>query len=130
VYRWIEHTGELELEIEASNESSVFEDAAAALRELMNGEKAGAKEAREIEVVAADRPTLLAEWLSELLFFAETEDFVPLRLAHIDLRSNKLRARVDGYLGRPSHLVKAVTYHRLEFEPANGGWRARVVLDV
>jgi SHS2 domain-containing protein len=130
VYRWIEHTGELELVIEASDEPSVFEDATAALRELMNGDTADVEAARQIELEAVDRPTLLAEWLSELLFYAETEDFVPLRLAQIDLRSNNLRARVDGYLGRPPHLVKGVTYHRLEFEPANGGWHARAVLDV
>jgi len=37
---------------------------------------------------------------------------------------------VVGHRGTPPHLIKAVTLHRLVFEPDDGGWRARVVLDV
>jgi SHS2 domain-containing protein len=36
---------------------------------------------------------------------------------------------VQGWEGAPPHLVRAATFHRLSFEPAGAGWRARVVLD-
>ena len=41
-----------------------------------------------------------------------------------------VRAEVAGGLGAPPPLVKAVTYHRLEFSAHGAGYRARVVLDV
>jgi SHS2 domain-containing protein len=128
-YRWVEHTAELELEIEAAAEEEVFADALAALEELL-GPASGPEARREIAVGGADRPVLLAAWLEELVFLAEMERFVPERLESIELDAGGLRAAVAGRLGAPPHLVKAVTYHRLELRLDNGGWRARVVLDV
>jgi SHS2 domain-containing protein len=131
VYRWAEHTGELELEIEAPDEQGVYADAVAALAELL-GDDGGDAEAttRRVAVEAADRPRLLAELLAELAFLAEVDGFVAERLEHVDAAEDRLAAVVRGRPGSPPHLVKAVTYHRLAFEPAAGGFRATVVLDV
>jgi SHS2 domain-containing protein len=157
MYRWVDHTGELELEIEAPDERAVFEEAVAAVRELTGGESgedgdangdidSGADAAaddsaksegnaapggpREIEVTAPDRAALLVGWLEELFFLAETQAFVPLRVTRLELAAERLEATVEGRIGHPRHLVKAVTYHGLTLEPSDGGWRARVVLDV
>jgi SHS2 domain-containing protein len=130
VYHWVEHTAELELALEGSGEAEIFADALAALRELLVDAKDGPLERREIALSSSQRATLLADWLSELVFLAETEDFVPERVIVLDLTPNGLRATVEGYRGEPPHLVKAVTYHKLEFEAAEQGVRARVVLDV
>lgn len=130
MYRWAEHTGELALEIEAGSEEEVFAEAVAALAELLDDAAGGAATQAAIEVRAADRPALLAEWLSELVFRAETDGLVPLRVAALELGPETLRGTVEGRLGSPPPLVKAVTYHRLTFAAAEGGWRASVVLDV
>ena len=128
MYRWVEHTAELELAIEAGSESEVFADALAGYAELV-GPADGPHASHEVEAEAPDRAALLAAWLEELVFLAETEAFVPER-AEIALRPGGLHARVSGRRGDPPHIVKAVTYHDLEFSPAGTGWRARVVLDV
>ena len=130
MYRWGEHTGELELSIEAESEAQVFADGLAALAEVVGEDVRGAPERHDVALVARDRPTLLADWLGELVFLAETRDFVPERVAALKLDGDGLRATVEGRRGRPRHLVKAVTYHRIEFAQADGRWRARVVLDV
>jgi SHS2 domain-containing protein len=130
MYRWVDHTGELELEIEAPDERAVFADAVAALRELMEDDSRETGETRELDIAAADRATLLAECLGELIFYAETEDFVPIELGRFELGATRLSTTVHGHRGRPPHLVKAVTYHRLAFDRSAGGWRATVVLDV
>jgi SHS2 domain-containing protein len=78
----------------------------------------------------ADRAVLLAAWLEELIFLAETEGFVPAAIEDIALEPERVRARVRGRRGAPPHLVKAVTYHRLSFGRVDGGWRAVAVLDV
>jgi SHS2 domain-containing protein len=133
VFRWVDHTGELELELRGTSEEEVFAEGLAAIAELLGGEgaQAGERAVREVDVHASDRGRLLAEWLGELAFLAETEGFVPLRAEALAVDGDGgLRARVAGHLGAPPHLVKAVTYHRLGFARHDEGWVARVVLDV
>jgi SHS2 domain-containing protein len=140
VYRWADHTGELELEIEAASEAAVFEDALAAVGELLgeaatdeSGADARDGEAEVVHAVrvrAPDRAALLAEWIAELVFLGETEDLVPMAIRSLELDGRELQATVAGRAGQPPHLVKAVTYHDLRFEPEGDGWSARVVLDV
>jgi SHS2 domain-containing protein len=130
VFRWLEHTAELGLEIEARSREAVFEEALAAFAELVGGGD-GPLTTREVEVEADEPGLLLVEWLSELLYLADAERFVPEGVASLELDGNRLRATVEGRLGEPGQLLKAVTLHRLEFrENATVGWRAHVVLDV
>jgi SHS2 domain-containing protein len=83
-----------------------------------------------VAVSAPDRPALLAAWLEELVFLAESEGFVATSIEQLDLFDDRLRAVVRGSPSDPPPLVKAVTYHRLTFEPAGPGYVASVVLDV
>jgi SHS2 domain-containing protein len=130
MYSWVEHTAEIELRIEAPTEEALLADALAAFEELVGGEEEGQPARHQIVVAAPDPATRLVEWLEELVFLAETEDFVPERAATIELRDGELHAEVEGRRGRPSHLVKAVTYHGLDVARREDGWHARVVLDV
>lgn len=130
MFRWVEHTAELELEIEAPSQEAVFGEALAAFAELV-GHGSGPRTTRELEVEADEPALLLAEWLSELVYLADAEQFVSERIAAVELGEDRLRATIEGHIGEPRPLVKAVTLHRLEFQPDDTvGWRARVVLDV
>jgi SHS2 domain-containing protein len=136
VYRWIEHTGELELAIDAPAERTVFADAFAAFVDLVGDDDGPdptghGRERREVELHGTERDVLLADWLDELVYLADAQQFVPESLIGLRLESGRLRATVDGHRGEPRGLVKAVTLHRLAFGPdGSGGWHARVVLDV
>jgi SHS2 domain-containing protein len=130
VYRWIEHTAEVELHVEAETREQVFAEALEAFVELVSRENEGERAEHEVAVEAQDDATLLAEWLGELVFLAETEDFVPEQLTRFELSDGRLTALVSGRRGRPAHLVKAVTYHGLELGSSKGVWKAKVVLDV
>src|SRR5919206_5108323 len=102
MYRWIDHTSELELHVEADTERGVLEDATSALAELLRGDGAavaGEPVVREVTVAADDRAQLLATWLEELVFLAETEAVVPARVRFETLDERGLRARVDGRRG-------------------------------
>ena len=55
MYRWVEHTAELQLEIDAPEEEAVFADALAALAELLEDGGGGAPELRTLELDAANR---------------------------------------------------------------------------
>jgi SHS2 domain-containing protein len=129
-YRWLEHTAELGLEIEAASPAGVFTEAAAALGELVrDDERAGPREARTITLAGITYADLLAAWLEELVFFVETEAFIP-ESAEIAVEPPDVDGTVTGRRGAPRHLVKGVTYHELSFAREGDVWRAHVVLDV
>lgn len=134
-YRFVEHGGEVELAIEATSEPGVFEAALAAFAELVSPADAGAPAEREIELhrielSAGDRGLLLVDWLGELVFLVETEEFLPERLVAFELVGDRLRASVAGRRGHPRQLVKGITLNSLEFGQKGGAWHGRLVLDV
>jgi SHS2 domain-containing protein len=132
VFRWVDHTAELEVEIEAATAEAVFAEALAALAELLapGDERAPADVRRRVWAEADDRPALLAAWMEELLFLAEDEGFEPVAVDALKLSARSVEATVIGRLGHPPPLVKAITYHGLSFAPDDDGYRATVVLDV
>jgi SHS2 domain-containing protein len=142
VYRWVDHTAELELAIEATGPGDALEQALTALAELLEPDMdapprqgaaaspAGELQRRAIDVAARDGAGLFAAWLEELVFLAESEGFVAQALVACTLGDQRLETVVDGRLGSPRPVVKAVTYHRLAFESRGDGYVANVVLDV
>lgn len=134
MHTWVDHTSEVELEIHAADERGVFEDALAALAELLGfgepSESARPTERRTLNLAAGDRSSLLAAWLEELVFIAERDGFVATGIERLELTAASLDATVTGFLNAPPPLVKAVTYHRLAFNSTEGGYFATVVLDV
>jgi SHS2 domain-containing protein len=129
-YRWIDHTAEVELRIDAETDEAVFADALRAYAELVDRGASGDPARHDVSVSATDPAALLAAWVEELVFLAETEEFVPERVTAFSLREGELQAVVEGRRGTPAPLVKAVTYHNLEYERGPRGIRARLVLDV
>jgi SHS2 domain-containing protein len=131
-HTWIEHTAELQLELRAGSQAGVFQQAVHALRELLEDDEPepGGPAERSIEVEASDRAALLAEWLAELVFLAETEGLVPDSVHELVVGEDSVTGVVRGRLGEPRHLIKAVTYHDLELRRDRDGWRGNVVLDV
>lgn len=129
-HRFLEHTGEVELALEAPSEAALFAEALAALHELIGGSETGEPEQRELELVASDRALLLADWLGELVYLAEMEQLVAERVVTLTLDGLRLAATVEGRRGKPPHLVKAVTLSGLDVRQEGATWYGHVVLDV
>lgn len=132
-HRWVDHTAELELELHAPTRERVFGEALTALAELLADElpsHPGEPRSIQVTISGRDRALLLADWLDELVFRAETENLIPQSIEHLELDEDGLRATVRAFGGSPRPLVKGITHHRLEFAPSSGGFHARLVLDV
>ena len=128
------HTSEIQLRLQAGSLPDLLAEAGRALARLQlrgtEGE-GGNGSWREIEVTASDPAALLAEWLNELVYLAETERWVAteFRFAAADERSLRVRAR-GVPVASPRGLVKAATLHGLRVEPVPGGYEGEVILDV
>ena len=132
MYRWVEHTAEIELLIEEEDEASVFATATRAIGELLGAdEDSHAAAEAHLSETAKDRPAPLAAWIEELVYLAEVDGLIPLRATRIDASEHAVEAEVDFARGDPPHLIKAVTYHRLTFHRHwDQTWHATVILDV
>lgn len=130
MYRWLEHTSEIELLIEDETPEAVFVEAMVALGDILGDSRGGEPVTHEVRIRAPDRAALLAAWMEELVYLAEADGFIPHRIERLELDAATLGALVGGERSVPQSLIKAVTYHRLEMEPVDGGWRGRVILDV
>jgi SHS2 domain-containing protein len=126
----MEHTSEIELLIEDATPEGVFTEALVALGDVLSEARKGEPVTHAVRISAPDLPALLAAWMEELVFLAETDGFIPERVVEIELEDTGIVAVVGGERSVPQSLIKAVTYHRLEMGRTDAGWRARVVLDV
>jgi len=129
----IDHTSEVQLRLRADSLGGLLAEAGRALAGLQfRGAEAGTTTGpRRLHVSAADRESLLVDWLNELIFLAETERWVATEFEIERADAESVVARVSGVeLGRISGLVKAATMHGLRVAEVDGCWEGEVVLDV
>lgn len=132
-HRFVDHTGEVSLQVRAESLAGLLAEACRALGLLLLGARtAQASSApRTIEIHSRDREALLVDWLNEILFLAETELCVPLDVEVLDVGDTRVRASVRGVpVSEAPSLVKAATLHGLSIQGDGEGLRAEVVLDV
>jgi SHS2 domain-containing protein len=128
-----DHASEIQLQLRAGSLAELLAEAGRALAAIQLGGTAEPATGpwRRIEVSSPDRASLLADWLNELVFLAETERWVATDFG-IELADDRsVRARVRGIeVERVSGLVKAATLHGLRLEDVPGGMEGEVILDV
>ncbi len=129
MHEWREHTAELELFVRAATPEEVFGEAAHAFGRLVERTAEGEAAHRRIAVEGRDFASLLLGFLDELIYLADTDSFIPDQ-TRIELAQGGLRAALEGRVTEIQPIVKAATYHQLEFRERDGVWEARVVLDV
>ncbi len=128
----IEHTADWAIRVQAPNPSTLFEQAALGMSNLIGSANPQTEEVvRPITLQAADLESLLVGWLEELLFILETEDLMLTRSNVQVLSDTQLLATVEM---RPVNErwkeIKAVTYHDLEIKPTSKGFEVVIVFDV
>ncbi len=134
-YRLLDHTADLGFECEAETLEDLFATAAVALADIIaRVEPLAATDTLTVEARGADHAARLRAFLDEVLFHFETKGFLP-KEATVAFEGEKAKGtlrgqRVDLATHPIERVVKAVTYHGLEVEEQEGGFRARVILDL
>jgi SHS2 domain-containing protein len=133
-HRFDDHTSEVELTIDADSLPELFAEAARALAALMLGPATPAPaDPRTVRVTvrSADRPSLLVDWLNELIYRTETSHTVFTEVDVLRLEEGEIVAELRG-LPEPDLAgeVKAATLHDAHVRPEGTGFRGHVVLDV
>lgn len=132
-HRFLEHTGELALELRAESLADLLAEAGRALGALaLRGRIRRADGPwRDVTVASADRTALLVDWLNELIYQAEARSEVPTEFEILGADDGQVRARFRGVVvEQPPALVKAATLHGASVERGERGFEGHVVLDV
>ena len=141
-YTYLEEIGTADIAFEATgcDLAELFSDAADATTNVMidNIESIQPRETRQIELSNDEIDMLLFDLLQELIFLKDAERLL-LRIREMQIAERDenyfLKATVEGEpLDAERHHqradVKAVTLHGFSVEPTQGGWKARVLLDI
>jgi SHS2 domain-containing protein len=141
-YHYLEEVGTADIAFEATGRDlpELFTDAADATTNVMidNVEAIQPRQTRQIELSNDKLDMLLFDLLQELIFLKDAERLLlRIREVQIDKRDDIyfLKATADGEpLDAERHHqradVKAVTLHDFFVEQTDGGWNARVLLDI
>lgn len=132
----LEHTADVGIKAYGSTLAEVFINAARGMIALASG----SAEARPVQrlpitVRGQDYESLLVNWLNEILYFLDAEDWIftafdMKRLEADALEAEALGERRAGAGTRLRTPVKAVTYHQLAVRETPAGWEATVYFDI
>jgi len=130
-YREIEHTADWALEVWGPDLEALFAQAAIGMCSLLGVRLVnGARERRSLDLKAADSETLLVDFLNELLFLVDRENFGPDRI-DLEIRDQRLAVVIEGaQIAERGKEIKAATFSGLVIRRGEHGLETRVVFDV
>lgn len=134
--REIDHTGDLGIVVSAPDRGQLFERAAWGLFNVLTDLSAVApREAHAITVEGTDLDDLMVKWLSELNYLHVTQHVLFSKFSIDELEGTRLAATAWGEsIDSDRHTVyteiKAITYHQLEVEETDDGWRVQIIFDM
>ena len=136
----MEHTADAYIEAYGASLEEAFENAAAAMTDVMTElEKVEAKTEESFVVEAHDEPALLYSWLEELLLEFELKDklYSRFEVSCIEETSEGFRLRAKAWGEKydperhPSKVgIKAATYHQMEILKDPKSVTVRFILDI
>jgi len=141
-YSYLEDVGTADIAFEATGRDlpELFTAAADATMNVMidNLDAIEPRETRQIELSNDNVEMLLFDFLQELIYFKDAKRLLlRTRETHIDqkgqayfLKTKVAGERLDDTRHQQRADVKAVTLHGFSVEKYDGGWKARVLLDI
>jgi SHS2 domain-containing protein len=136
---WLEaldHTADAGIVVYAADLKELFARAAWGMFSVITdvNEVKPAEKVR-IAVEANDRHALMVSWLSELNYRHVTEHRLFCRFDISTLTDQRLEAEVHGEkTDHERHTIyteiKAITFHALQIEKADGRWKATIIFDL
>ncbi|MEM1563537.1 MAG: archease [Candidatus Bathyarchaeia archaeon] len=139
-FEFLEHMADAYIAAYGRDLAEAFENAAAAMFEVMTDiEKVNPEDEDYVEVEAADEYALLYNWLEELLVKSEINGMLYSKFEVSDIvrtaEGFRLKARIWGEKFNPEKHpqkvgVKAVTYHQMEIIKEPDKATVKFILDI
>jgi SHS2 domain-containing protein len=133
-YKFLEHTADAKFQSFGKNAEEMFSNSALALKETICGKMRVKKKVKKtIEVKGKDYESLLYNFLEEIIFLLDTENFLISRVKRIEKVGFRISAILEGDIASNyefTNNVKAVTYNEMFVRQIGKMWECQVVIDV
>jgi SHS2 domain-containing protein len=131
MYRYLEHTADEFLEVQAPTLSNALQDAMLGSFELI-GKGENEEIDFEVEVHSPTLKDLVVDLLQQVIAQCEIREVSPVGATVLEVNEDEPMARaiICGEHAVPPNEIKAVTYHLLKVEKKDGDWHINVLFDV
>jgi SHS2 domain-containing protein len=130
----LEHKADLKIRVFGKTKEELFENAMVGMFEAAKYEttKQLTTKRQTIKISSLDLPSLLVDFLSEILYLVETKKLVFEKVKFKKFTENEIEANLIGKpLKRMGVHIKGVTYHDLDIhQEKDGTWQATVLFDI
>jgi SHS2 domain-containing protein len=138
-FTFVDHTADVAARLHGATLDDLFAAAAGAFTAAMTVPEAVVpRQSLQVTLEAADLELLLVDWVSELLYRFETDQFL-VATARVRVAEHGRRWRIDAEVSGETRdaarhpikvLVKAVTFHGLRIERRADGYETLLVFDI
>jgi len=139
-YEILEHKADLKIRVFGKDLKELFENAMIGMFEGAHYESSSAetreskeeKAKREIKISSLDLPSLLVDFLSEVLYLSEVNREVYPKIQFKKFTEKEIKGILSGKkLKRMGVVIKGVTYHDLDIrQKKDKTWEAIVLFDI
>lgn len=130
---FLEHTADVKFRAEGKSMEEAFSNCAVAVSKTLCKGTVKRKKTYKIKAFGQDNESLLYNFLEELLYLFDTENFLPAKVKEIKIKDNKLIAKVIGDNREKYEIknyIKSPTYNEMLVKKEKSKWICQVVLDV
>ncbi|MHA1794257.1 MAG: archease [Promethearchaeota archaeon] len=141
-HEFLDHPADIQLHAWASSLEELFQSVGIILmRIIVESENINLSAKKEVEITSRDLKSLLFDWLSEILYYFDSEFFV-IGSIEIDelsgndddgwkIRSTFLGEKFNREIHEPGTEVKAVTYSYMDLEKKDDGlFHLMIIFDI
>ena len=133
-YEIVEHTADVGVRASGSTLEEAFREATLGLLNITGTWAPGEGEDVNVSLSATDHGSLLVDWLGEVLYLQDARDSVVTGVSVEAVTDSEVRGVLTlsprGDVSPEGTAVKAITYHQLAVEHAQGAWHITVFVDV
>ena len=130
----ISHTADVKIHASAPTLEALFSETFRALMQVMYGAWRGGSVIRNIRIESTDAESLLADFLSEVLFVSEVESLVfsdaRIRIDGLHLDAELIGESFDPVRHSGGSEVKGISYSGLEILHDANGYKVDIIFDV
>ncbi len=130
----ISHTADVKIRASAPTLEALFSETFKALMQVMYGKGRCGRTIREIRIESTDNESLLADFLSEVLFVSEVEGLVfsdaRIRINGFSLIAELRGESFDPLIHSTGTEVKGISYSGLEIVHNANGYKLDIIFDV
>ena len=134
-FKLIEHSSDIGMEVISDSVEGIFDEGIRGFYSTLFArlELTGETRAFILESSGSDLADLAVDFFNELIYLCETDASVLREITRVNEGDLKIEGTVyefDRKASRFSKIIKAATYHGLEFTKSKGIYRLRMIFDV